>query len=506
MAPWIWQLISPSLPDMKVRDVRRSMMDWMMKMTRTVAAQAAADIADDVQSRDPQQHDPAAQQIGSRAVNALHTHFNPGQEQGQEASASSASRSARPRGIHEQEQLNSEEMASIYGIGSRLVMSMGWQPNTRLGKRRNSSAGLDAALTNDWNTRDRPGVGFSLQQDDDTTIQSGVLVAFPNPALEPAVNRELCCVCMEEIGRRAIVEYRCTHSLHAECDNALVAAAVERGFDEGHAKCPMCRAPREVMENTPNAETENIGAPTFQREVADGSPVEWHKLQMHSRLPSFAVARNPDLAAIAEPWTRQFLRLRPFNDTVTLEDAFESFTADNDVMGGVMVAAVLKASWKHHSPQGQVAYHGTHLAAIYSILYWGLTPGPAENRASNGDIVRGVFVHKHGTKHKARNYMAYVMFPGGFMVGVLLKCTVAGPPIRRTCPPDQWCVVSNEGVQTDVVYFHFIKFEDVQPGEFWTWGNWDPKIEANPSNSEMVSRVWPESELWEMGGASQSGS
>jgi hypothetical protein len=236
------------------------------------------------------------------------------------------------------------------------------------------------------------------------------------------------------------------------------------------------------MENTPNPETEQICAPRFQRGVAAGSPSLWHNTALYARLPHFAVARNPDLADIAERWARQFLRLRPYNVTATLEDAFESFASDHDVMGGIMVAAVLKASWKHHSPQGQVAYHGTHLAAIYSILYWGLTPGPAENRASNGDIVRGVFVHKHGTKHKARNYMTYVMFPGGFMVGVLLKCTVADSPFRRICPPDHWCMLFNDGVQTDVVYFHFIKFEDVhrQPGDFWTWGDWDPKLEANP--------------------------
>jgi hypothetical protein len=371
-------------------------------------------------------------------------------------------------------------MTSLYGIGSRLVMAMGWEPSTRLGCKRAHSGGLDAALTNNWDAHGRPGIGFA-RHIDDITIQSAVLAAFPNPALEPEINHEICPVCMEEIGCRDVVEYRCTHSLHTECDNGVVASAVEAGLDHGYAKCPVCQAWRVVMENSPHPETEQICPPRFEEVVAVGSPSVWHKLQMHSRLPGFAVARNPDLAAIAELWTRQFLRLRPFNDTVTFEDAFESFTSDNDVMGGVIVAAVLKAFWKQHSPQGQAAYHGTSLAAIYSILYWGLKPGPAKIRAFSGEIVRGIFVHKHGTRNKARDYMRYVMFPAGFMVGVLLKCTVADPPIRRTCPPDQWCVVST-GVQTDVVYFHFIKFEDVrrQPGEFWTWGQWDPKLEANP--------------------------
>jgi len=91
MAPWIWQLISPSIPP--DQDARRSMMvwmtkmtrtlaeqvaadipddmlsrdphmmEWMTRMTRTLAEQVAADIPDDVLSRDPQQHDLAAQQI-----------------------------------------------------------------------------------------------------------------------------------------------------------------------------------------------------------------------------------------------------------------------------------------------------------------------------------------------------------------------------------------------------------------------------------------------------------
>jgi hypothetical protein len=94
--------------------------------------------------------------------------------------------------------------------------------------------------------------------------------------------------------------------------------------------------------------------------------------------------------------------------------------------------------------------------------------------------VGGLFVHKHGTRQNARNYMKYFLFPEGFMVSVLLKCRVAEPPIRITCPPDQWCVLAEDGVQTQVVYFHFIRFEDVEPGHFWNWGQWEPKHEANP--------------------------
>jgi len=100
-----------------------------------------------------------------------------------------------------------------------------------------------------------------------------------------------------------------------------------------------------------------------------------------------------------------FLRLRRYDDNFTFEDAFDTFSSENDIMGGVMVSAELNDGWKHHAPQGQVGYHGTSLAAICRILSRGLQPGPAAKTASNGQLVRGIFVHKHGTRHKARNYM-----------------------------------------------------------------------------------------------------
>jgi hypothetical protein len=109
----------------------------------------------------------------------------------------------------------------------------------------------------------------------------------------------------------------------------------------------------------------------------------------------------------------------------------------------------------------------------------GLKNGSVSKKASNGEYVRGVFAHKHGTRRKARNYMKYFMFPEGFMLSVLLKCKVEDPPIRSTCPPDQW-ILPEDGVQVEVVYFHFVRFEDCTPGNFWTWGLWEPNHEAKP--------------------------
>ena len=75
--------------------------------------------------------------------------------------------------------------------------------------------------------------------------------------------------------------------------------------------------------------------------------------------------------------------------------------------------------------------------------------------------------------------MKYIMFPQGFAVGVLLTCKIEDPPIRRTCPPDQWCVPQN-AVQVQSVGFHFVRFEDVKPGELWLAGMWDSSNEVSP--------------------------
>jgi hypothetical protein len=236
------------------------------------------------------------------------------------------------------------------------------------------------------------------------------------------------------------------------------------------------KAPTKAMEPPHMSEH---GPPRFQAAVAVGSPDTWQELQLHTRLPHFAVLTNPNLGDTALSWIRDFLRLRRYDANTTLEDAFISFEICNDIMGGYMVQAELKDDWKKHDPQGEWAYHGCNLAAIYSVLCRGLRQGPARKKASNGDPIGGVFVHKHGSRHKARSYMKYFMFPEGFMVSVLLKCRVADPPIRRTCPPDHWCL-PDDGVQVETVYFHFIRFEDCTPFTFWTWGLWEPRLEANP--------------------------
>ena len=187
-------------------------------------------------------------------------------------------------------------------------------------------------------------------------------------------------------------------------------------------------------------------------------------------------------------WVKDFLQKRVAVDrkgitipSLTMNAAFEECSAIHDIHGGIMVNVPLRESWKLNWPRGETAYHGTDIYRSYSIACRGLLEGPSLKADRNGRLVRGVFVHKHGTRKKARNYMKHVLFPGGFAVGVLLTCRVEDPPKRRTCPPDQWCL-PQDGVQVESVGFHFLRFEDVdlRPGEFWIAGMWDPCNEVSP--------------------------
>ena len=171
---------------------------------------------------------------------------------------------------------------------------------------------------------------------------------------------------------------------------------------------------------------------------------------------------------------------------VTLRDAFCSSATIDDIHAGIMVTMTLKNIWKFYWPSGETAYHGTDILMLYSILCRGLQPGPATKAARNGERISGVFAHKHGTRAKARNYMKYFLLPEGFVVGVLLTLKVEDPPIRRTCPPDQWCLPPN-GVQVQEVGFHFLRFEDLTPGEFWIAGMWDPHKEVSPRGADANS-------------------
>ena len=213
------------------------------------------------------------------------------------------------------------------------------------------------------------------------------------------------------------------------------------------------------------------------------------RFQLHSRLPRYAVFKRPSLELIAESWVRSFLSRRSYepplfssnlqNACRTLGDMFKSFTVTADSDGGQWVTGILHEWCRANQPQGEVAYHGSSLAALYSILVHGLRVGPSTKRASNKERISGVFVHKHGTRYQARGYMKYWMFPGGFVVAPLFECRVADPPERRTCPPDQWCLPAN-AVQVTAVHFHLVTFEEVKPGHLWIYGPWDSSVEASP--------------------------
>ena len=321
-------------------------------------------------------------------MNALYDVFVASRRNNSDGGTSSTQRSRSPprtpgQGIHQQPQLGLEELTGLDGIGSRLVMSRGWQVGDRLGRDSGGSgSGIATALENDRRAGIRTGIGFGTADDPGSEVAR----AFPNPADDPRINRELCGICLEEFGTSALVEYCCTHSFHVVCDNALVASEIDGWGTPETARCPLCRAPRAVMDIV--ALSPATGAPAFNRAVAVGSPDTWGWLQLHTRLPSFAVCRNPNVRDVAEPWIRSFLRQRTIGvETVTtLEDAFTSFTVEDDIMGGCMVVAPLKDSWKKNQPRGQDAYHGTHVAAVFAIIIDGLQPGPSSKQAPKPEL------------------------------------------------------------------------------------------------------------------------
>ena len=522
-----WHMAGSSFDDlqallpvsMRMGDLRRQIYRFLRMMV--VASQQDALSL----SRGPQDLDPANQQFGHAEMNALHDVFVSGVVQtaspGSAQASSQRSRSPqvadlttviedpllqrplappRSRGIYEQRPLNPQELQDIYGIGSRLVMMQGWEEVNR-----------STPLSNDRPSRSRVGVGFagigsssrsSTQIDagssssrasatpvdaagDGTVDRWGTtsVQLFSNAGAD--VNREVCPICFEEFGAFEVVEYACTHHLHRACHDCLVADAVA---DNVSPTCPLCRRVVVVMTQAhafADLWTDWTGclSPQFIGEGilrASGSPATWRQLQAHSRLPRFARLMRPDLRSLAEPWVRAFLRNRVYDRRSTLEDAFTTFTVIDDVHVGCMVQAVLSPSWYINRPQGEVAYHGTSMAPLYAILCQGLQRWPdTRKQASNGEQISGVFVHKHGTRHKARNYMKYFMFSGGFIVGVLLQCRVADPPQRRTFPPDQWCLPEN-CVQVEVVHFHFVAFEDVLPGHLYIYGEWESVQGAPP--------------------------
>ena len=85
-------------------------------------------------------------------------------------------------------------------------------------------------------------LGYSEQQ-----AVSQVVAAFQDPATEPENNQEVCAICLQALGQMAIVKLRCTHTLHAECDNAVVGLQIQLGRAAEQTRCSICRAPRVVM-------------------------------------------------------------------------------------------------------------------------------------------------------------------------------------------------------------------------------------------------------------------
>jgi DNA-directed RNA polymerase subunit RPC12/RpoP len=398
-------------------------------------------------------------------------------------------------GIQAQQPLNPDELQAMYGIGSRMMTTMGWQIGETLGRAEYGNGALVTALSNVRRPFDRRGVG-SLAASTSTSATSPRLQQVESDSasfaarVAKATEAEFCYTCMQALGPMdEVVEYRCRHQFHTHCHRQLVQT--------DRMQCPVCGDRVVVMEAQQSAADTADADEALGPEFVEGAPGTAERLarrQMTAKLPRWAVFTRPNVATIAEPWVRSFLRHRSYKPTLvsshlqkaseTLEDIFTSFTVKADKFGGQSVTGIIHERARVNEAQPDVAYHGSSMAAVYSILVNGLRTGPSTKMASNKQQISGVFVHKHGTINKARGYMKYWMFPSGFVVAPLFECRVAGPPDRRTCPPDQWCLQA-KFVQVTAVHVHVVPFEEVKAGQFWIYGPWDSSLEVFPWESSL---------------------
>ena len=403
-------------------------------------------------------------------------------------------RSRSRQRIRELQSLTPQETHAMYGIGSALVLSMGWQPGQPLGRLRQQNNILNP-LTNDRPAGDRSGL---RQRSQDIARQVN-----DNLQRNGDGAPDVCTYCAQPLDNDCeIVEYACSHVFHVHCHDTCVQTCSE---DRRPHRCPLCRRdiviafrgfphtrrhrsePVERRPGTPAYPASGVevpSAPSYDCTSASGTPTTWSKLQIRARLPYHTQFLAPNVESLAVGWVQSFLRQRlAWGDPACcLEEAFPSLSVTRDRHAGFMVSGELAPCWKWNDPEGEVAYHGSLMTAVFSVLVNGLKANPGtKKKASNGDYLSGVFCHKHGTLSKARGYMRYFTFPGGFIAAPLFQCRVANPPIRRTCPPDQWCL-PEDGVQVTHVHFHPVANEDVQPEQFWIVGSWHADLEANPTN------------------------
>ena len=250
-----------------------------------------------------------------------------------------------------------------------------------------------------------------------------------------------CPVCREVVNNEHVVFWCCNHSFCQSCDNQLVGTAIGAGAETGdNVPCPCCREPRRVRDTVSLARAVSA-APEFSTGAA-GSTELCKNMQTLKKLPNFAVLCSPNLRDIAKPWVEAFLSHRRCGES-NLMQAFDvdSWSVLNDSVAGVMAKGTVKQHWftsGRHTLVEQ-ADHVTHMGCLFDIMCHGLEVGTSEKQCGRRteEMVQGVFMHKHGARRLARNYMTYWMFPEGFVVSVLLQCRAADPPARRTCLPDQ---------------------------------------------------------------------
>ena len=136
--------------------------------------------------------------------------------------------------------------------------------------------------------------------------------------------------------------------------------------------------------------------------------------------------------------------------------------------------------------RSQVAYHGSHLGCLYSILAsrgevsFDETKYKQANQRTHTQV-RGFFCHKHGTRRKAGGYMKYFLVSEHMLVGVLLEMRVpVDHPHIVKCFPDQLCVPDPvKNAELRAVWFHCVSRRHTSTLQYY--GTWEDHKELRPS-------------------------
>ena len=395
----------------------------------------------------------------------------------------------RHTAIVEQASLTDGEMRALYGMGHRVMMQM--------------SGGAIAGgqpLTVDVGTGRRQGIRETEAATPEEVDAEAVVAA-----LAVADNADLQCgICLDgdtaELG--TLMRLSCGHRFHEFCIT---------GWEETHRNttCPHCRGP--IEREVPGRAGE---LPAWAQELFNGlrfgddrrrpaTSVESYRtfiggLAKSNRLtPGAVLGGFPTITQyIALTFARTWLQQRPcqkmgVGSLLELFGGLDCFPSSHEgaeaVQAGAGTEYFIKGNLKpehraipdERTAEWDVAYHGSHLGAVYCILdKHGLQSGPNKKNNKRGKKVPGVYCHKHGTRRKCAGYMTYFQFPG-LVAAAMFELRVC-PASRRTCG-DQWACPPDK-VQITNVWFHIVPNEEVVPAlRLNIAPAWELAFELNPN-------------------------